>query len=109
MPPAPSQHCRFVIEADKLARICLLMRVTLQAIHDELQRLGHDFHLETGDGYFYFGGGEANDWLDKTVRVPTLSSLTLEQWATEFNRLKKLNEELSGGKAKATPTRPKKS
>jgi len=53
-------------------------RVTLKAIHDELQRLGHDSRLEKGDGYFW--SGEANDWLDETVKVPTLSSLTLEQW-----------------------------
>ncbi len=32
------------------------MRVTLKAIHDELQRLSHDVHLEKGDGYFYFWG-----------------------------------------------------
>jgi hypothetical protein len=69
------------------------MRVTLKAIHDELQRQGHDVHVEKGDGYFYFCGQEANDWLDKTVRVPTLASLTLQQWVAEFNRLKKLNEQ----------------
>jgi hypothetical protein len=23
--------------------------------------------LEKGDGYFYFSGGEAADWLDRTV------------------------------------------
>ena len=69
-------------------------RVTLKAIHDELQRLGHDVRLEKGDGYFYFCSGEANDWLDKTVKVPTLSTLTLEQWVEEFNRLKELNHEI---------------
>jgi hypothetical protein len=53
------------------------MRVTLKAIHDQLQRQGHDVHVEKGDGYFYFCGKEANDWLDKTVRVATLGSLTL--------------------------------
>jgi hypothetical protein len=75
------------------------VRVTTKVIHDELARLGHDVHLEKGDGYFFFRGNGTNDWLDKTVRVPTLSSLTLEQWIAEFNRLRKLNEELSGGKA----------
>jgi hypothetical protein len=69
-------------------------RVTLKAVHDELQRLGHDVRLDKGDGYFYFRSGEANDWLDKTVKVPTLSSLTLEQWVEEFRRLKKLNHEI---------------
>ena len=75
------------------------MRVTTKAIHDELAGSGHDVHVEKGDGYFFFWGKEANDWLDKTVRVPTLSSITLEQWIAEFNWLRKLNEELSGGKA----------
>ena len=74
------------------------MPVTLKAIHDELQRLPHDARLEKGDGYFYFRGGEANDWLDRTVKVPTLSSLTLEQWVSKFNLLEKLNKELLGGK-----------
>jgi len=44
--------------------------------------------LMSGDGYFYFRGGEATDWLDRTVRVPTLSSLTLEQWIQAFGDLK---------------------
>lgn len=72
------------------------MRVTLKAINDELERLGHDVLLEKGNGYFYFWFGEANDWIDRTVNVPTLSSLTLEQSVEEFNRLKKLNPTESG-------------
>ena len=47
-----------------------------------------------GNGYSYFSGGEATDWLDRTVKVPTLSSLTLDQWVDEFKRLKKLNESM---------------
>jgi hypothetical protein len=67
------------------------MRISLQAINDELRRLGHDVRLEKADGYFYFWSGEANDWVDRTVNVPTLGRLTLEQWVEEFNKLKKLN------------------
>ena len=74
------------------------MRLTLKTINDELRRLGHDVHVEKGDGYFYFWKGEANDWLDRTVNVPKVSSLTLEQWVDEFNRLKKLNGEMLAGK-----------
>jgi hypothetical protein len=37
---------------------------------------------------------ETAAWLDKTVRVPKVSSLTLEQWVAEYERLKKLNEEI---------------
>jgi hypothetical protein len=74
------------------------MRVTLKAIDDELRRLGHDVHIEKGDGYFYFWKGEANNWVDRTVNVSKVSSLTLEQWIGEFNRLKKLNDEMLAGK-----------
>jgi hypothetical protein len=55
------------------------------------------YDVEKGDGYFYFWKGEANDWLDRTVNVPKVSSLTLEQWIGEFNRLKKLNAEMLSG------------
>jgi hypothetical protein len=29
---------------------------------------------------------------DRTVKVPIISALTLDQWVEEFQRLKKLNE-----------------
>ena len=48
--------------------------------------------MQKGDGYFYFSEGEATDWLDRTVKAPILSSLTLEQCVDQFKRLKKLNE-----------------
>jgi len=67
------------------------MGLTLKMINDELRRLGHDVHIEKGDGYFYFWKGDANKWLDRTVNVPNVSSLTLQQWIVEFERLKKLN------------------
>ena len=72
------------------------MPLTLKKITDELKRLGHDVHIEKGDGYFYFWKGDANNWLDRTVNVPKVSSLTLEQWVAEYDRLKKLNQQLSG-------------
>jgi hypothetical protein len=75
------------------------MRLTLKVINDELRRLGQDVHLDKGDGYFYFWKGDANDWLDRTVHVPKVSSLTLEQWIEEFSRLKKLNSEILSRKA----------
>jgi hypothetical protein len=64
------------------------MRLTLKAINDELRRLGHEVHVEKGDGYFYFWKGDANDWLDRTVKVPKVTSLTLEQWTAEYDRLR---------------------
>jgi hypothetical protein len=45
------------------------MRLTVKTIDDELRRLGHDVHIQKGDGYFYFWKGAANNWLDRTVNV----------------------------------------
>ena len=56
------------------------MAVTLKAINEELAKRGHHALLAKGDGYFYFWSGEAADWLDRTVTVPKLSSLTVDQW-----------------------------
>ncbi|HWQ56659.1 MAG TPA: hypothetical protein VN442_23435 [Bryobacteraceae bacterium] len=70
------------------------MRLHLNAINEELARRGHTARLAKGDGYFYFHFGEAADWLDRTVRVRTINSLTLKQWIEEFRRLKALNERI---------------
>ncbi len=75
------------------------MRLTLKAVNEDLAKRGQRARLEKRDGYFYFSGGDATDWFDRTVKVPTLSSLTLDQWAGEFDRLKKLNRELLSGRA----------
>jgi hypothetical protein len=68
------------------------MPLTLKTINAELFKRG--VHLERGEGYFYFMGGEAANWLDRTVRVPKVSSLTLAQWIGEFERLRQLNAEI---------------
>ena len=70
------------------------MRLHLKVINDELTRLGHAARLEKGSGYFYFHQGEAEKWLDRTVRVRTIHSLTLKKWIEEFRRLKALNEQI---------------
>jgi hypothetical protein len=70
------------------------MRVTLKAINDELARRGKLERLAKGGGYFFFHFGEAAGWLDRTVQVPTVNSLTLEQWMDEFQRLRKMNQEI---------------
>jgi hypothetical protein len=70
------------------------MRLHLKVINDELARRGHRALLAKGDGYFYFTSGEAADWLDRTVKVRTINSLTLKQWVEEFRRLKELNEQI---------------
>jgi hypothetical protein len=45
------------------------MRTTFKAINDGLAAKGDKAHLEKGDGYFYFYGGEVTDWLDRIVKV----------------------------------------
>ena len=70
------------------------MRLSLKVINSELERRGARAVLARGDGYFYFLGGEATDWLDRTVRVPTLHSLTLEQWIEQYCVLSEKNQAL---------------
>jgi hypothetical protein len=86
------------------------MRVTLKTINDQLKSLGSDARLEKGDGYFYFTSGEAASWLNPTVRVPTLASLSLEEWVDKFLELRKLSQSLSGPAKATSPEskRPKK-
>src|ERR1022692_506961 len=84
------------------------MPLTLKAINAELAKRGHTARLEKAGPYFYFFGGEAADWLDRTVQVPKISSLTLDQWIDEFSRLKERNAEMfrtGQGRAAAEPAR----
>jgi hypothetical protein len=73
------------------------MRVTLKVINDELPRRGATARLAKAAGYFYFQSGEAAEWLDRGVPVPTVGALTLQQWVDEYDRLKKLNQEIIRG------------
>ena len=83
-------------------------RITLKTVNDELTRLGHHARLERATTYFYFFGGEAADWLERIVQVSKISDLTLEQWISEFVRLKKLNGQiLRAGLEKTEPPKPK--
>jgi len=69
-------------------------RVTRQMVHDALRDRGRDESLREGEGYFYFGGEEAVNWLSNTVRVRKLSELTLVQWLAEFDKLVETNKKL---------------
>src|SRR5579872_62629 len=73
----------------------MAVALSLKKINAELLKGGH---TAMGDGYFYFWGGDAADWLDRTVRVPTVHSLTLEQWLEQFRMLKEKNRQLLSGK-----------
>jgi hypothetical protein len=76
------------------------MRVTLRAVNDEIERHGYKARLAKASGYYFFEGGEADEWLDKTVNVPTISSLSLPEGVLEVERLKKLNGEIMRGKGR---------
>ena len=80
-------------------------RLTLPAVNRELAKRGHRAMLMKADGYFYFRGGEATDWLDRTVRVPTLKSLTLDKWMEAFDDLKKKNQQIAGDSSAVPPDR----
>jgi hypothetical protein len=68
--------------------------VTRKMINDALRERGRDESLRPGDGYFYFGGGEAVYWLTNSVKVQRVSDLTLEQWLKEFDKLLKIDKKL---------------
>ena len=70
------------------------MRLHLKIVNDELKRLGHSATLAKGNGYFYFQSGEAEEWLDRTVGVRTINSMTLKEWIAEFRRLQALNRQM---------------
>jgi hypothetical protein len=62
-------------------------RLTRQMVNDALRTRGRDESLREGEGYFYFGGGDAVNWLSTSVMAKKLSDLTLEQWLEEFDKL----------------------
>lgn len=84
-------------------------RVTLNAINSELIRLGYTARLAKASGYFYFHFGEAANWLDRTVNVPKVSSLTVPQWVEEYRRLKSLNEQIMRNPSATKPVRKRRS
>ena len=86
------------------------MRVTLKAVNEKLSELGTKAEVAKGAGYFLIRGGEADDWIDRTVRVPTIGSLTVEQWLNEYKRLKTLNADMVKAAKHESPrgTKPRK-
>jgi hypothetical protein len=70
------------------------MHLHVKSVNDELARLGHKAELVKGAGYFFFRGGETDDWFDRSVAVRTINRLTLKQWVEEFRRLKALNQQM---------------
>jgi hypothetical protein len=70
------------------------MQLNLKVVNEELVRRGYKAELAKGSGYFFFRGGEAEDWIDSSVPVRTINLLTLKQWVEEFRRLKTLNQQI---------------
>jgi predicted deacylase len=80
------------------------VRLTIKAVNEALAKRGSGARLEKGDRYFYFSGGEATDWLDRTVKAHSLSSLSLDQWMAEFDRLKRFNDDTLRAPARTEST-----
>ena len=70
-----------------------MARITLKAVNDELVRRGHHARLEKASGYFYFWSADSAGWIDRTVRVERLNSLTLDPGVGEYHCPKKVNAE----------------
>jgi hypothetical protein len=68
--------------------------VTRKMVNDALRARGRDESLREGKGYFYFGGGEAVNWLTSSVMIRRISDLTLEQWLKEFDSVLERNKKL---------------
>jgi hypothetical protein len=81
-------------------------RLSLKDVNEELARRGHKAELRKGDNYFYFAGGVAAEWLDTSVGVRTLNTLTLKEWVEEFVRLQQVNRQILGtaGSRKTKPS-----
>lgn len=73
-PPRATALDALPVAMDKNAKY-----VTRKMINDVLRARGRDESLYPGEGYFFFGGGEAVHWLSSSVMVKKLSDLTLEQ------------------------------
>jgi len=69
-------------------------RVTLPGVNAQLKRRGYPARLEKGGGYFVFSGGEADNWLNRTVARQRISDLSLDQWLQEFENLRKQNRDM---------------
>jgi hypothetical protein len=69
-------------------------RVTRKMVNDALRARGRDESLREGEGFFYFGGGEAVNWLTSSVMVKKISDLTLEKWLQTFDSLRERDEKI---------------
>jgi hypothetical protein len=61
-------------------------------VNDALRERGRDESLRQVEGYFYFGGGEAVNWLSKTVHAKKLVRSDLGAMLKEFDKLVETKE-----------------
>jgi hypothetical protein len=80
-------------------------------INEALRARSRDESLYPGEGYFFFGGGDAVHWLSSSVMVKRLSDLTLEQWLAKFDELlerdQKLRKQMASVGESKSSTKPK--
>jgi hypothetical protein len=81
------------------------MRLTVKSINDELARRGHTARLAKAAVYFYFKGDEVDQWLYRTVQVPTVNALSMDGWMREFERLRAVNTQVLVKGSKRAPAR----
>ena len=77
--------------------------MTLKTVDKNLAHLGAKAECTKGAGYFFFRGGEADEWIDRTVAVPAIGSLALEDWRNEYKRLKALNDDMAKATRQESP------
>jgi hypothetical protein len=85
--------------------VATMALLTLKAINRELTPVRAQYAAGEGCRYFSFNGGEATDWLDRTVGARTVNGLTLKQWMQEFVRLMKVDAETASGGGKGVRAR----
>lgn len=64
--------------------------ITLKKVNEALKQLGESAELVRGEGYFYFEGEDTLLMQQTGVYVYRLNELTLDQWISEYNKLKKI-------------------
>jgi hypothetical protein len=82
-------------------------RVTCKMVNDALRARGRDESLYPGDGYFFFGGGDAVHWLSSSVMVKKISDLTLDEWLAKFDELRQRDKKLRSQMNSVTPEKTK--
>ena len=64
----------------------------ISVVNKRLRKLGHLEKLVRGDGYQYFSGGQASQWMTSSVYVYSADQLTVDQWIAEFNNMRSQHE-----------------